>query len=157
MMRPAGILGAIGIIALTSALLLLMLWIMGQPSLVHWWRAEYLMAGFIALLIGAVLLARRARGHRAETTAAWLSWPYLSGTVRGKGHADLTKWSEIMGEDHTARSGRLAFYGVSTAGKCSSFPGTRFYCIYSRPDTRRGENHGYQEEVSQKSFKAQGR
>ena len=34
---------------------------------------------------------------------------------------------------------------------------TRFYCIYSRLDTRCGENHGYQEEVSQKSFKAQGR
>ncbi len=83
MMRPAGILGAIGIIALTSALLLLMLWIMGQPSLVHWWRVEYLMAGFIAMLIGAVLLARRARGHRAETAGAGVSLAKGIGVVFG--------------------------------------------------------------------------
>ena len=69
----------------------------------------------------------------------------MLGSVRG-----------VSGDRHSYRD-RLAFYGVSTAGKCSSFPGTRFYCIYSRLDTRRGENHGYQEEVSQKSFKAQGR
>jgi sugar phosphate permease len=65
-MRPAGILGAIGAIALASALLVLMFWLLGKPSLVHWWRAEYLMAAFITMLVGAVLLARRSRKPKAE-------------------------------------------------------------------------------------------
>jgi sugar phosphate permease len=65
-MRPAGILGAIGAIALASALLVLMVWLLGEPSLVQWWRSEYLMAGFIAMLVSAVLLARRSRKPKAE-------------------------------------------------------------------------------------------
>jgi sugar phosphate permease len=65
-MRTTGILGAIGAIALAGAILVLMFWLLGEPRLVHWWRSEYLMAGFIALLVSAVLLARRSRKPRAE-------------------------------------------------------------------------------------------
>lgn len=66
-MRTAGVLGAIGAIALAGAILVLMFWLLGEPSLVHWWRSEYLMAGFIALLVSAVLLARRSRKPKAES------------------------------------------------------------------------------------------
>jgi hypothetical protein len=38
-----------------------MLWVIGQPNLVSWWRAEYLIGGFVALLIGAVVWASRSK------------------------------------------------------------------------------------------------
>jgi len=42
-----------------------MVWVIGQPNLVSWWRAEYLIGGFIALLIGAVVWASRSKKSAA--------------------------------------------------------------------------------------------
>jgi len=68
MPRPTGILGAIGTIVFAVVLLAVMLWVIGQPNLVSWWRAEYLIGGFIALLIGAVVWASRSK--KSATAAA---------------------------------------------------------------------------------------
>jgi hypothetical protein len=76
-MRLAGILGAIAAVVLASAVLVLMFWLLGEPSLVQWWRWEYLMAGFIAMLVSAVLLARRSRKPKVEP-------------AQGLGHAGLS-------------------------------------------------------------------
>lgn len=67
MPRPTGILGAIGAIILAIALFGVMLWVIGQPSLVSWWRAEYLIGGFVALLIGAVVLANPSKKSAIAT------------------------------------------------------------------------------------------
>jgi hypothetical protein len=55
MPRLIGILGAIGTIVFAVVLLAVMLWVIGQPNLVSWWRAEYLIGGFVAMLIGAIV------------------------------------------------------------------------------------------------------
>ena len=56
-----GILRAIGTIVFAVVLLAVMLWVIGQPNLVSLWRAEYLIGGFIALLVGAVVWASRSK------------------------------------------------------------------------------------------------
>jgi hypothetical protein len=83
MTRPTGILGAIGTVFLAAALLALMLWFVGQPNLVSWWRAEYLIAGFIVMLIGAVGLARRSQ--KAATSTAQGARGALASLVKGIG------------------------------------------------------------------------
>lgn len=61
MPRLIGILAAVGTVVAAAGGLLLMLWIIGQPELVLWWRAEYVIGGFVAILIGAIALASRSR------------------------------------------------------------------------------------------------
>jgi hypothetical protein len=83
MTRPTGILGAIGVVFLAAALLALMLWLVGQPNLVSWWRAEYLIGGFVVMLIGAVDLARRSK--QSATSTAQKAPGALASLVKGIG------------------------------------------------------------------------
>ena len=66
MIRLTGILKAFGIIIFVLMLFVLMIEIFGHLSLLYWWRGDYLIGGFVALLIIAIILAIRSRESLSE-------------------------------------------------------------------------------------------
>ena len=66
MIRLTGILKAFGMIVFVLMLFFLMMEIFTYPSLFYWWRGDYLVGGFVAILVIAIIFAMRSRESLSE-------------------------------------------------------------------------------------------